>query len=157
MEPEVTVADEPLDGSVARALILRLNAELDARYPEPGANHFQLDPGEVAPGRGAFVVARMGAGGEAVGCGAFRFVEPGVAEIKRMFVDPAARGAGIGRRVLEALESRARAAGARRLVLETGDRQIEAVALYTRAGFLRIPAFGEYVDSPLSVCMGKDL
>jgi GNAT superfamily N-acetyltransferase len=65
-------------------------------------------------------------------------------EIKRMYVSPDARGRGIGRAVLAAL-------------LETGLRQGEALALYERAGFSRIPAFGEYASSPLSVCMAKDL
>jgi putative acetyltransferase len=59
--------------------------------------------------------------------------------------------------VLEALEAEARALGIARLVLETGTRQGEALALYRRTGFSRIPPFGEYVGSPLSVCMAKDL
>jgi GNAT superfamily N-acetyltransferase len=86
-----------------------------------------------------------------------RRIEPGVGEIKRMYVCPAARGLGIGRAVLDALEAEARALGLTRLVLETGVRQPEAIALYERVGYARIAAFGEYVDSPLSVCMGKDL
>jgi GNAT superfamily N-acetyltransferase len=67
------------------------------------------------------------------------------------------RGRGIGRHVLGALELEGRRLGVRRLVLETGERQAEALALYTGAGFARIPPFGEYVDSPLSVCMEKRL
>ena len=79
------------------------------------------------------------------------------AEIKRMYVAPGARGRGIGWMILDSLQTEARRLGARRLVLETGERQPEAVALYTRAGFARIPAFGEYIGSPLSVCMTKTL
>ena len=63
----------------------------------------------------------------------------------------------MGRRILRALESEARLLGARRIVLETGERQVAAVALYEREGFTRIPLFGEYLDSPLSLCMAKDL
>jgi GNAT superfamily N-acetyltransferase len=70
-----------------------------------------------------------------------------------MFVVPAMRGRGIGRAVLTALAAEGRRLGVDRLVLETGERQKEALVLYGRAGFVRIPAFGEYVDSSLSVCM----
>ena len=69
----------------------------------------------------------------------------------------AARGAGLGRRILDALSAEARALGATRVVLETGARQHVAIGLYERAGFVRVAAFGEYVGSPLSVCMAKDL
>lgn len=74
-----------------------------------------------------------------------------------MYVDPRARGKGIGRIVFARLESEARSLGVRRIVLETGVRQPEAIALYSRAGFSEIPAFGEYLGSAWSVCMGKEL
>lgn len=149
------IKPESLDTPVVAALIGALNAELDQRYPEAGANHFHLDPDEVAPGRGVFLVAY--AQGEAVGCGATRLNEPGTAEIKRMYVIPAYRGRGIAGHLLAALEDHAKVLGARQLVLETGDRQPESLAVYRRAGFEEIPRFGEYVDSPLSMCMGKAL
>jgi putative acetyltransferase len=158
MTDEVVIEDAPLTSPDVCALITRLNAELDARYPEPGANFLQLDPDEVAPGRGAFVVARRGE--VAVACGGIRVlpdVTPRTAEVKRMFVDEAARGRGIAGRILDVLRARARSLGARRLVLETGARQPEALALYARAGFHRIEPFGEYVGSPQSVCMALDL
>src|SRR6059058_1721605 len=82
----------------ARALIEALNAELSDRYPEPGANHFRLDPDEVADGQGAFLIASSG--GRPVGCGAVRRIEARTGEIKRMYVSPDARGRGIGRAVL---------------------------------------------------------
>jgi GNAT superfamily N-acetyltransferase len=155
----IAIDDEPLLSPVAQDLIARLNAELEARYPEPGATHFRLDPSEVAPGRGAFLVAR--ADGVPAACGAFRVIDleaPGrAAEIKRMYVAPSARGHGLGRRVLAALEARAIAWGVRRFVLETGDRQREAVRLYERAGYARIAPFGEYVGSTHSVCMAKSV
>jgi putative acetyltransferase len=139
----------------AQRLIAALNAELNARYPEPDANHFRLDPDEVAPGRGAFLLAYRGH--EPVACGAVRLLVDGDAEIKRMYVVDAARGLGFGRRMVEALEAEARALGATRLVLETGVRQPEALGLFARAGFERIEPFGEYAASPLSVCMAKAL
>ena len=107
------------------------------------------------PGRGAFLIAWQGEVG--IGCGAVRRIERGVAEIKRMYVATAARGAGVGGRILAALEAEARALGMVRLLLEAGERQPEALALYRRAGFVEIPRFGPYVDSALSLCMGKTL
>jgi GNAT superfamily N-acetyltransferase len=74
-----------------------------------------------------------------------------------MYVSPPARGAGVGRVVLAALEAEARALGLDRLVLETGIRQPEAIALYERAGFSRVGRFGDYEEHALSVFMGKDL
>jgi GNAT superfamily N-acetyltransferase len=109
----------------------------------------------VAPGRGAFLVAYLD--GAPVACGAVRLLDAAAAEVKRMFVVDEARGRGFGRQMLEALESQARDLGATRLVLETGVRQQEALGLYESAGFTRIDPCGEYVDSPLSVCFGKDL
>ena len=140
---------------VVQQLISALNSELEERYPEEGANHFRLDPEEVADGRGAFLVAYIG--GQPVGCGAVRRIESTVAEIKRMYVAPQARGRGVGRQVLLQLEAEARRLGATRLVLETGPRQPEALALYRRAGFIEIPQFGEYVGAEFSVCMAKNL
>jgi GNAT superfamily N-acetyltransferase len=146
---------EPLASDVARALIGALDGELSATYPEPGATHFRLDAAEVSGDGGAFLVARLE--GEPVGCGAVRVAGDGVAELKRMFVVPRWRGVGISRTILAALEGRAREAGAGRVVLETGARQREALALYERAGYVRCAPFGEYVGSPLSVCMTRTL
>ena len=152
----LTICRESLESPVAQELIAALNAELSARYPEDdSANHFRLTRDEVAPGRGAFLVAYDD--GMPIGCGAVRRIDAGVAELKRMYVSPAMRGRGVGRALLDALVAEARQLGATRLVLETGPRQPEAIALYERAGFVRIPAFGEYEDHPLSVFMGKDL
>jgi putative acetyltransferase len=154
-DAELVIADEPLDSPDAMHLIAHLNAELSGRYPEPGATHFRLDSAEVISGRGAFLVARLR--GVPIGCGAIRIVEAGTVEVKRMYVDPEARGGGVGRRVLAALEERAQRLGATRALLETGVRQPEALALYERCGYRRVEAFGEYRDSPLSVCMAKEL
>ena len=104
-----------------------LNAELSDLYPEPGANHFTLDPEQVTGGRGAFLVIRRD--GEAVGCGAVRVLDDETAELKRMYTAPMARGTGLGRKLVAALEAEAQALGVRRLVLETGTRQHAALAV----------------------------
>lgn len=153
--PKLQIRHASLESQTVQGLIRALNAELSLRYPEEGANHFRLDLEEVAPGRGAFLVAYLD--DLAVGCGAVRRIDPPRAEIKRMYVASAARGQGVGQAILQALEAEARQLGASHLVLETGERQHEAVALYRKAGFEVIDAYGEYVDSPLSLCMGKEL
>src|SRR5436190_2040867 len=147
------ISSASLDDPDARALIAALNAELSARYPEVGAAHFRLDAGEVADGRGAFLIAR--AGDEAIGCGAIRLIDRSTAEIKRMYTRPERRGSGTARAILEALERTAISLGALRVVLETGVRQPDAIRLYERSGFVRIDPFGEYIGSELSVCMAK--
>ena len=152
----ITIAPADLTSDVSRALIDSLNAELSALYPDPGANHFQLDPDEVTGARGAFLIVYHV---EApVGCGAVRLLDAETAELKRMYVAPVVRGNGLGRRLLTALEAEARARGARRLVLETGVRQLAALALYRATGFEPIPLYADYCLSPAtSVCLGKEL
>lgn len=157
LTPEsITITRAELTDAASQSLIAALNAELSGVYPEPGATHFGLHPEDVAPGRGAFVVVYRN--GEPVGCGAVRRLDEQTAELKRMYVTPRARGLGLGRRLVSALEAEARALGARRLVLETGVRQTSALALYRAAGYEPIALYGEYRLSPdTSVCLGKDL
>ena len=100
--------------------------------------------------------------GEVVGCGAVKRVSAKnmssrYGEIKRMFVDPGARGCGVGGALLDALESRLLAHRIDRARLETGVRQPEALALYERRGYVRIPPFGDYENDPLSVFYEKRL
>lgn len=159
------ISPEPLTSAVAASLIAKLNSDLSADYPQPGTTHFRLDPNEVAPGNGIFVVARWD--GRPVGCGALRCIRdptltrelgPRVGELKRMYVARDCRGRGIGRALLDRLEAEALKLGLDRLVLETGIRSREALALYRRAGFTSIPAYGEYLASPTtSVCLAKAL
>src|SRR5262245_46495082 len=149
----IDIRREALTSDTAGVLITALNAELRARYPEDGVNYFRLDADEVGPGRGAFLVAWED--GVGIGCGAVRLIDSRTAEIKRMYVAPALRGRGIARQVLDALELEARRLGAVRLLLETGTRQPEAIALYKRAGFTETGPFGEYRPSPLNTFMEK--
>jgi putative acetyltransferase len=80
-----------------------------------------------------------------------------VAELKRFYVEPTHRGQGVADAVIEALAEHARAQGAARLRLETGDKQHAAMGFYARHGFVVVPRFGPYVDSATSVCMQRDL
>lgn len=150
---DLAVRRESIESRAAIDLINELNAELSHRYPEEGANYFRLSAAEVEPGRGAFFIAR--ADNIPIGCGAVRLIDSATAEIKRMYVVPRHRSAGAGAALLARIEQAAVELGARRLVLETGVRQPEALGLYTKFGFAEIPAFGEYVNSPLTRCMAK--
>lgn len=144
---------------------LRLNAELQQVYRERygGEDTTEVDPREFdAPG-GYFVVGY--ADGEPAVCGGWRerhagqatALRDGDAEIKRMYVAAAHRGKGYARAVLAELERTARAAGLRRIVLETGTEQPEAMALYASSGYEPMPPFGAYADSPRSRYFTKTL
>lgn len=152
---EPTVSPAPADDPGLRALMAELDAELTGHYPDPADRHGDVGVAEIAAGAGVFLLARVD--GVAVGCGGLRVLDGGTGEIKRMYVAPAGRGAGIGRRLLTELEALARELDLRRLVLETGDLLTDAVRLYTRAGFTPIPRYGPYADSPASLCLGKAL
>jgi putative acetyltransferase len=150
----VTIAAEALDTPGVDRLLRALDDYLNSLY-RPEENFLDLPAGDVAAGRGTFLVARLD--GVVVGCGAVRQLDDTTAEVKRMFVDPAARGRGVGRRLLEELEAWAVAGGMTRLVLEAGDRQQEAIRLYRLCGFRQIRCFGQYAEAPLSSCFEKVL
>ncbi|QQL49795.1 GNAT family N-acetyltransferase [Mucilaginibacter ginkgonis] len=92
-----------------------------------------------------------------VACGAFKEYEPGVAEVKRMYVEPGARGKGFSKQVLGALEVWATELGYHQIILETGDQQIPAMALYNSMGYLETENYGQYIGAPSSVCYAKSL
>jgi GNAT superfamily N-acetyltransferase len=156
VEHEQTVI-EPGDvrGEEAALLMARLSRELAVRYDDEddGSGHFK--PEDVLVARSGFVIARVG--GAAAGCGAYRPWEGDVAEIKRMYVEPAFRGRGLSRLILAELEARARRDGYARVWLETGTAQPEAIRLYETSGYHRIPSYGYFKDDPRSVCFEKVL
>jgi putative acetyltransferase len=140
------IASEPFDAELvaesARELVERYGADT-----EPGGPPSAVD---------VFLVARDD-DGEVLGCGGLRRVDPSTFELKRMYTRPAARGRGVGRAILAALEAEARGRGARRVVLETGPLQSDAIALYEGAGYRAIPCFGIYADNPTSRCYERPL
>ncbi len=143
----------PYDHPDAVALIAEVQREYVVRYGEEDLT--PVDPAQFAPPNGQFLVAYSG--GAPVACGGWRVHRQGEAELKRMYVSPAARGRGVARAVLAELERTALAAGHGRMVLETGLRQPEAIALYTSAGYLEVPSFGYYADEPDAVHLGKTI
>jgi putative acetyltransferase len=144
----LTISAESLHSVDARRLIGELDEHLNSLYP-PEDNFTEL------PTADAFLIARVD--DLAIGCAAVRFLDAETAEVKRMYVAPTARGDGVGRRLLEELEAFARERGARRLVLETGPLQIEALALYERTGFVSTPCWGAYAHGKNSRCFEKPL
>ncbi len=119
-----------------------------------------IDHDEFLAPAGAFFVGHLD--GVPVVSGAWRrrsHVEfagtTNTAEIKRMYVVPAARGLGLARRVLAHLEATAAQAGVQAMILETGLRQPEAIALYESSGYVEIAGFGHYRDSGISRCFAK--
>jgi GNAT superfamily N-acetyltransferase len=141
---------------VAVAMIEAALADLSERYGGDG-DSTPVDPAQFEPPHGGFLVAWLD--GRPAGCGGWRTYhgDPDVAEVKRMYTVPEARGRGVALALLRALEEAARQAGRKRIVLETGHRQPEAVALYVKAGYARIPDFGHYKDEPGVRSYGKAL
>jgi GNAT superfamily N-acetyltransferase len=144
---------EAVDPQCADALALLREAAIDARalYPEQHTDHDAWPSNPALPERGVYVLARL-ADGSAVASGALWPLTPTIAELRRMYVHRDHRRRGLGGAMLDELVRRARALGFTTLRLETGMRQQPAIALYERAGFYRIAAWGAYVDDPTSVC-----
>ena len=90
-----------------------------------------------------------------VGCGAIKYYDENTMEVKRMYVPPEYRGRGIASSVLVALENWAKELGYKKCILETGEKQPEAIALYHKNQYNVIPNFGQYADVPTSVCFEK--
>jgi GNAT superfamily N-acetyltransferase len=147
------IRDEPYDGPSAQLLIAAVQAEYVERYGGP--DDTPVDPAEFAPPHGLFVVGFLD--GVPVATGGLRRHADGEVEIKRMYVAPAARRQGLSRLVLSALEDRATALGATRIVLETGQKQPEAIRLYESSGYVQIAGFGHYRCAPLSLSYAKNL
>ena len=138
---------------VAEHLIERVQQEYVVRYG--GRDAAVVDPAEFSPPLGLFLVAEID--GVAAGCGGWRARGDGTAELKRMYVEPAFRRRGIAAVLLAELERTAAAAAHRRLLLNSGDRQPEALALYHRAGYTPVAGYGVYADAPGAVFLGKEL
>lgn len=135
-----------------RALVAMLDEELKQR---DGEDHYFFAQFNKLADLSGVVLAYDGE--RAVGCGAFKPFSQREAEIKRMFVRAEDRGRRIAAQILTELESWARESGSRACVLETGFKQPEAIALYTRSGYEVIPNYGQYADVGNSVCMRKEI
>ncbi|MFD8741579.1 GNAT family N-acetyltransferase [Streptomyces sp. NPDC059616] len=145
---------------------VKLNDQVQLEYAERYGDEGDvtpLDPAMFEPPNGLYLLA-YDARDRPVATGGWRTQDrndegysDGDAELKRMFVIPEGRGNGLARRILAALEDDARAAGRVRMVLETGDQQPEAIALYTSSGYTPCEKFGRYRTYESSLCFAKPL
>jgi GNAT superfamily N-acetyltransferase len=140
----------------AQTLVAAAMADLAQRYGGSG-DSAPLDPMEFDPPVGGFFIAWRNH--EPVGCVGWRtHADNGdVAELKRMYVTPPSRGTGVAVALIRAVEESALQSGRGRMILECGNRQPEAIALYEKMGYVRIPDFGYYRDEPGVLSYGRDL
>ncbi len=157
METDLQVVRVPITHPDAQALVEAVQAEYVARYG--GQDESPIDPADFEDPLGRFYVGYLD--GTPVATGAWRrssvraLGAEVTAEVKRMYVVPTAQRRGVARRMLAHLEATAAEAGIEALVLETGMKQPEAIALYTSSGYEPIPGFGYYCGSELSRCFGR--
>jgi len=147
------ITREGPDTPDAVSLITELEAHLEPLYPRESRHGFSVD--KLIAEDVAFFVLR--ANGTPACCGGIKLVGSEYGEIKRMYVRPQFRGSGLGKLMLNHLVDYARSQDITALRLETGIHQLEAIGLYERMGFYRIPPFGPYTDDPLSRCYEKRL
>ena len=147
---------------VAQKMVAAAQDELTQRYGSGDDN--PIEAVQFDPPEGIFLIAWVG--DEPVGCGGWRTIShfrddadlaEDVAEIKRMYVSPEARKNGVATAILQALEDSARDSGMRRMVLETGLAQPEAITFYVKMGYGRVPNYGYYKDEPDCVSYARDL
>ncbi|MDP9629865.1 UNVERIFIED_ORG: putative acetyltransferase [Ensifer adhaerens] len=151
--PEVTIAEEsPRQPEILRLLEMS-DAYAASLYPAE-SNHL-VDVSTLEKPSVSFFVARFD--GVVIGCCALVEAGDGSAEIKRMFVDPQARGLKVGKRLLQTVERHGENCGLDIIRLETGIHQPEAIGLYRSAGYVERPPFGNYQPDPLSLFMEKAL
>lgn len=149
----VVLRPVPYDDPLAREMVARVQHEYVVRYGGP--DEAVVDPAEFVPPVGLFLVAEVD--GVPAGCGAWRVHRRGVAEVKRVYVAPEFRRQGLAQLLMRALEDSAAAAGCRAVVLNSGSRQPEALALYAALGYTSAPGYGVYADAPGAVFLGKRL
>ena len=149
----VVVQAEHLVQSEVVGLLRQADERSAALYPAESRHGLTLD--ELLAAEVSFFMARQGV--RAVGCGGFVLLSDGAAEIKRLFVEPGARGRGVGALLIQAIESAAAKEGVTTLLLETGIKSAEALRLYKRLGYRECGPFAAYQPDPLSVFLRKDL
>lgn len=150
---KLSIGQETPDQEEVRIFLRKADERSSRLYPE--TNRPGPDLASLASPNVRFFVARSE--GRAIGCGGFAIGPDGKAELKRIFVDPEARGQGIGRRIVETIEEQARCVGVRVMQLETGVKSTEAIGLYGRLGYRQRGPFGNYDADPLSIFMEKSL
>ena len=141
--PLVEIGPTDPEAADARFCLDAYFAELGTRFDRgfDPARSISADDDELRPPAGVLLVARLRS--EPIGCGALKFHRRAPTEIKRMWVAPSARGLGVGRKLLAALEQRGREHGRRTVRLETNRALTEAIAMYRSAGYVEVDAFND--------------
>jgi GNAT superfamily N-acetyltransferase len=152
----VTVRSVPWDHADATALRAAMAQEMSQRYADRITEAGLPAAQAVAADEIAYTGLAVDEHGRAVGHVALRWIGADL-EMKRVYVVPGARGRGVAAALLAAVEREALARGAARLVLQTGDRQPDAVRLYERNGYAPIPVFPPYDTLPFSLCFARTL
>ncbi len=135
-----------------KKLVIELDNDLRSRYKELQDVYDQYN---AVPDLPTVVLAYEN--DIAVGCGCFKPFDETSVEIKRMFVTEIKRGTGVASFIIHELETWAKELGFTHAVLETGDKQFEAINFYKREGYTVIENYGQYVGMPTSICMKKNL
>jgi GNAT superfamily N-acetyltransferase len=151
---QYTLRRTPFTDAVAQALCEEVQAEYTQRYGGGDDTLIELD--DFDPPNGDFIVA-FDAEGAPLGCGGWRAHEAADAEMKRVYVRQSARRRGLAKLIVAAIEASAAEAGRKRVILETGPRQPEAIAMYRALGYRPITPFGYYSDAEGSLHLGKEL
>ena len=149
------IVDVDPQGDVALGLLREAAIDVGPLYLGAAAASLSLPENPPLGARDLYLAAWLGE--VPVGCGAFREMDQCTAEIQRVYVHRDYRRRHFARAILVHLETAARRLGYRRLVLETGERQGPAMALYETSGYRRVPPFGRHVDDPTSVCYERSL
>ena len=136
---QVVLEDVPADCAEAETCLNAYFAELDARFENGFDPYAGSDEEEGAPAMEHFVIARVE--GKAAGCGMVLELEPGIAEIKRVWIAPELRGTGVASRIMDHLEVRAREGGYRLVRLDTNGTLTEAQAMYRKRGYREVPRY----------------
>lgn len=150
----IDIVSTTLDDPDIVSMFDALDAEIIATSP-PGTTHFLTVDATDVEGDGVVLIARIA--DRPCGCAVLRRIDDEAAEVKRMWVDPDVRGAGVGSALLDELLDRARRIGIGEVRLETDAALGPAVMLYRRFGFTECPPWGPYIDAPDSLCMAVRL
>ncbi|NJP11425.1 MAG: GNAT family N-acetyltransferase [Leptolyngbyaceae cyanobacterium RU_5_1] len=156
MNSSLVITPTDPTSSAIRELIAELDNYLAERYPRYLLeNNHDLDIAVLQDKSVTVFLAEFER--EPVGCIAIKRLDPGYAEVKRMYVRPTLRGQGVGRRLLQEIEAFAEQTNIHTLRLKTGIYQPEALKLFERCGFYQIPPFGDYQPDPLCLFFEKVL
>jgi GNAT superfamily N-acetyltransferase len=151
---QYTLSRTRFDSPVSQMLCAEIQEEYVRRYG--GGDETELGDDDFTPPNGDFFVA-YGEDGEPLGCGGWRAHGDDDAEMKRVYVREGARRRGLARLLVATVEASAAEAGRKRVILETGPRQPEAIGMYEALGYVPVAPFGFYACTEGSIHLGREL